>query len=193
MIDTYCRAPYQRVLVDPFVSWLSRGQVVTPMHLTFFGLFLGVLVIPLLAYDFVWAAFCLILLSGYLDTVDGSLARQTQRSCPKGAVLDIVCDRLVEFSIILGLYFVDPASRALLCLLMLGSVLFCITSFLVVGIFSSNESEKSFYYSPGIMERTEAFLFFVAMILLPSFFLPLALLFTVLVALTAVIRIYQFN
>ena len=67
------------------------------------------------------------------------------------------------------------------------------TSFLVVGIFSENKSQKGFHYSPGLMERPEAFLFFAMMMLLPTLFSALALLFTFLVFLTAGLRVLEFK
>ncbi len=42
------------------------------------------------------------------------------------------------------------------------------------------------------MERAEAFIFFLLMILIPSWFINLAWIYSALVLLTAVIRIYQF-
>ena len=76
---------------------------------------------------------------------------------------------------------------------MLGSILLCITSFLVVGIFTPNHSSKSFHYSPGLIERAEAFLFFIVMIFVPYYFTFFAFLFATLVALTALIRLWQFS
>jgi len=151
-----------------------------------------VLVIPALFFNQVFLAIGLLLLSGYCDTLDGTLARFTHHSTAWGSVLDIMMDRLVEFSAVFSLWLVDPSHRALWCFLMLGSMLLCVTSFLVVGIFVANDSQKSFYYSPGIMERAEAFIFFTAMMWWPSAFLPLALLFSFLVVLTAIIRLAQF-
>ena len=76
---------------------------------------------------------------------------------------------------------------------MLMSILICITSFLVVGIFSPNTSEKGFFYSPGFIERGEAFLFFIVMAIFPSLFPFFSLLFFSLVFLTALIRLVQFR
>ncbi len=140
-----------------------------------------------------YLAFTLLIITGYLDILDGSVARAVGYPSSIGAVLDIVSDRIVEFSVIVGLFAVDPVSRGLICLLMSGSVLICITSFLVVGIFVPNTGEKSFHYSPGLMERSEAFLFFGLMMLFPSLFMWLGILFVVLVALTAVIRVKEFT
>jgi phosphatidylglycerophosphate synthase len=112
---------------------------------------------------------------------------------PVGAVWDITADRLVECTVILGLFGCDPISRAWLTALMLSSVLLCVTSFLVVGIFSRNTSEKSFHYSPGLIERAEALICWSITILWPSTYFFLSYLFTSLVCLTAVIRLWQFS
>ncbi|NCT57292.1 MAG: hypothetical protein GW760_06250 [Legionella sp.] len=87
-------------------------------------------------------------------------------------MLDITTDRFVEFVVLLALWSVSPQERGFCAILMLGSILLCITSFLIVGIFTANDSDKGFRYSPGIMERAEAFSF--------------------LVILTAIIRLKQF-
>ena len=142
MIDSYCRQVYQKVCVEPFLPFFNR---LSPQTLTLASCLLGIIVCPLIVFDFPWIAFLTLLLSGFLDTLDGSLARYLNRVTPKGAALDIVCDRIVEFAVILGLFFVDTHARALPSLLMLGSILLCITTFLVVGIFVENQSIKSFF------------------------------------------------
>ena len=73
---------------------------------------------------------------------------------------------------------------------MLGSMLICITSFLVIGIFTKNNGEKGFYYSQGLMERAEAFIFFMLMIIFPAAFRILAIVFTFLLLVTAAWRIW---
>lgn len=194
MIDssTLVRSWYQDYLVMPIARACAQSQI-SPSVVTLAGCFIGLMVVPFLALGYWALALAVLLLSGYLDTLDGVLARHLNCSSPKGAVLDIVSDRVVEFSVILGFFLQNPHERGLLCLLMAGSVLICVTSFLVVGIFEGNSSEKSFHYSPGIIERAEAFLFFSVMIVWPMFFSPLAVAFIVLVCFTAVIRIVQFH
>ena len=124
--------------------------------------------------------------------LDGSLARFQGCVSAKGAVLDITADRLVEFAVILGLYLYAPEARAIGSLMMLGASFLCVTSFLVVAIFETNQGMKSFHYSPGIIERAEAFIFFGLMMLIPQSFIWLSMLYTALVFLTAFIRVYQF-
>ncbi len=189
MIDSYGRTFYQKLIIDPVLPMFS---FFSPIKVTFFALITGISVLPLLATKYAIAAFFMLLFSGFLDTLDGSIARFKNQTTPFGTVFDIVGDRIVEFSVILGLYLYQPEERSLSCLLMLGSILLCITSFLVVGIFTQNKTEKSFHYSPGIIERAEAFIFFSIMILFPASFSIVSYLFMVLVFLTTLIRLFQF-
>lgn len=190
MIDSYGRSLYQKVIINPILPIASSFS---PLTLTCFALCAGVFILPLLAMHYSKSAFLALLISGFLDTLDGSIARYKNQTTPFGAALDITGDRIVEFSIIMGLYFFSPEERAINCLLMLGSVLFCITSFLVVGIFTQNHSQKGFHYSPGIIERTETFLLFSMMILFPAAFSVFSYLFIALVSFTALFRLWQFR
>lgn len=171
MIEQGTRHYYQKHLVDPVAALLIDR--ISPNTMTILSGVLGILVYPTLFYGQNMFAVVLLLLSGYCDTLDGTLARMNQCATPWGSVLDIMTDRLVEWTTVLALWSIDPNHRSLWCLIMLGSMLLCITSFLVVGIFTENQTHKSFYYSPGIMERAEAFLFFIAMILWPASFVQL--------------------
>ena len=191
MIDSNYRSPYQRLIIEPLLK-KAFLKGVSPLTVTLIGVASGIL-IPLFLYlHQSISALVLLGISGFCDTLDGSLARHKKLSSPAGAVLDIVADRLVEWAILLGLFLYAPESRGFMTIWMLGSVLLCITTFLVVGIFQENSSEKSFHYSPGLVERAEAFIFFSLMILFPNFFTLLALLFGALTLLTAIIRIKQF-
>lgn len=191
MIESTFRKTYQKYCVDPLLR-LNLFRKIHPSVLTCAACAIGVGILPLLAFQLQFCALFFLAVSGFLDTLDGSLARLDGKTSNKGAALDIVSDRIVESSIILGLYFACPLSRAFPSLLMLGSILICVTSFLIVGIFSQNSSEKSFHYSPGVIERAEAFIFFTAMIVFPGAFAPLAYVFSSLVLLTALIRMLQF-
>ncbi len=191
MIDTLLRRPFQRVLVDPVIRrW--PFYCVQPYMLTILGGVSGIIAAIMIANGLSWYGVLLLLLSGYFDMLDGSLARAKGMISDVGCILDIIIDRIVEFSIIFAFFLIDPLSRGIVAMMMLGSVLLCITSFLVVGIFtqeSENTTKKSFYYSVGLMERSEAFLFFIAMSLFPEYFLKIAWSFTVLVFITALVRI----
>src|SRR3990167_3709659 len=188
MIEMYFRPMYQDCIVNP----IARRILIAPEKITYLACFSGILVAPALMFHFIYTAIILLLISGFFDTLDCTVARMTDGVSNVGSILDIMSDRIVEFSVIVGLFSVEPAHRAFATLEMLGSCYLCVTSFLVVGIFSSNQSAKSFYYSPGLIERAEAFLFFIAMIIWSNYFLLLAFLFTGLVLLTSYWHIKQF-
>lgn len=190
MIDTKYRSPYQTWIIDPLLK--SPLAQLNPQWVTLFAALSGLTIPYLLYLHLPLIALCALGFSGFCDTFDGSLARHQNNPTPKGAVLDITSDRLVECAIILGLYLFNPTARALPCLLMLAASFLCVTTFLVVGIFNANNSQKSFYYSPGLMERAEAFIFFALMIGFPSSFQILAGAYILLVTLTAIIRCAQF-
>ena len=190
MIEQTLRPLYQKILVQPVAQTLSCH--ITPMMVTIASGFMGLLFIPLVYFKCDIAAICCLLISGYLDTLDGTIARTQNCTSTIGSVMDIMMDRLVEFSAIFGLYLLAPNARATTTILLLGSILWCITSFLVVGIFTPNEGQKSFHYSPGIIERAETFIFIILMIIFPKAYNGFALTLTFLILLTIWIRLYQF-
>ncbi|MBS0289646.1 MAG: CDP-alcohol phosphatidyltransferase family protein [Proteobacteria bacterium] len=190
MIEHYFRPTYQKYLVDPCSR--SIAKYVTPNFITCSAGVTGICTAPLLIYDHISLAATMLLISGFLDTLDGTLARNHYSCTPKGTILDIIFDRMVEASVVIGLFGVNPNERGWCALFMLASILICVTAFLVVGIFAQNASQKSFHYSRGLMERPEAFMFFLAMMILPNWFSNLAILFSILVLLTSFLHCYRF-
>lgn len=161
-----------------------------PNVATILGLLTGVATLPLLIYGHNLLAILFLCISGFFDLLDGPLARINEKVSPRGAALDITSDRFVEFFVVLGLFIYTD--QALPSILLLGSILICVTTFLVVGIFADNGTEKSFYYSPGLIERFEAFIFFAFMMGYPKYFGPLAYLAAGLIFLTALMRLSEF-
>ncbi|MDF1796777.1 MAG: CDP-alcohol phosphatidyltransferase family protein [Coxiellaceae bacterium] len=194
MIETYWRPTLQQYVFNPLAAFLNTSKFITPNGLTYAAGVFGIASAVLIGLDWRWLAVLFLVISGLCDVLDGTLARLTQHSSHFGCALDIVMDRIVEFSIIAGLFTIGGDHRAALCLAMLGSTLICVTSFLVVGIFSQPDNNgKGFHYSPGLIERAEAFIFFITMVLIPSWFNWLASIYTLLVLLTTVIRLVQFK
>lgn len=192
MIDSQYRKPYQKYFLDSIANHTIIRSL-SPTLITCLGLCIGIIIPISLFYHRSFLAIFFLLLSGFLDTLDGTLARKQEKSSPKGALLDILSDRIVESAIIIGLYLYDTESRAIYALGMLAASYLCVTSFLTVGIFTQNDGTKSFHYSPGLMERTEAFFFYLLMILLPSQFFWLAITYILLVSITALIRTVEFT
>lgn len=191
MIDSYLRPTLQKKFID---NWISTSFLknVHPIYVTIISCIIGLISSIFIFLESPLIALFFLLMSGLLDVLDGSIARTFQKTSHVGAVLDIYLDRVVEFSVIFALFFYDPIHRAIPTLLMSGGILLCVSSFLVVGVFSENTSEKSFHYSPGIIERAEAFLFFSCMILFPISFTYASYTFAFFMMITSMIRIYEF-
>lgn len=190
MIEAHLRPLYQTICVDPIAKRYAR--YFSANFVTLLAFLTGLAIFPCLLFRHNFLAILFLLMTGYFDTLDGTVARYRNQTSDLGTVLDIMSDRFIEASVVIGLFMVNPATRAMMSLCMISSILMCVTSFLVVGIFSSNDSNKGFYYSPGLMERPEAFLLFALMIIFESYFKSLSIMFSVLVMLTAMIRILEF-
>lgn len=192
MIESVIRPFFQRYCCDPVARGLAKINGMTPNVITVTSIVLGIFSAIFLVCDWRIVAVIMLLLSGYGDVLDGTMARLTGHVSNIGAMLDIVGDRIVEFVIMFAIYCLSPHQFALPIILMLGSSYLCVTTFLVVGIFSENQSAKSFHYSAGLMERAEAFAFFIVMMLFPITVPVLAWVYFVLVLYTAIRRMVEY-
>lgn len=187
MLDTHGRKYVQPVIegtASILLKWkLSANQVTGIAFLI--GVSSGLFIYlsqPLLAVLVLW-------LSGFLDAVDGTMARKTKPSA-WGTVLDITFDRVVEISVILGLAAAFPEAQWALLLLSC-SIIISMTIFLTVGALSEKQGVKSFYYQAGVAERTEGFILFSLMILLSGQLIWFTLLFFLLEMFTAFQRLFE--
>ncbi|QLE79638.1 CDP-alcohol phosphatidyltransferase family protein [Francisella sp. Scap27] len=188
MLEQKLRPFFQTKFVDCVAVFLA--DKIKPNTVTILATIVGLLcAISLFVNPYLCVA--LLLFSGYLDILDGSLARLQKTSSNFGTLLDIFSDRLVEAFIIIAI-FINQPDVLWVGLMMTMSIAFCMYSFLLVGMFSENSSQKSFYYSPGFIERAETFLFFIVMILLPSTVFYLGIIYTILVSWTTLYRCYEF-
>lgn len=175
MLDTHARKHVQPIVEKTADALLKLGFTANGVTKIAFaiGISSGLLIYldkPILAVIALW-------LSGYLDVVDGTMARKTKPSL-WGTLLDISFDRLVEIGVILGLAFRFPDSMWAL-LLLCASIVIAMTIFLTVGALSDKKGMKSFYYQAGLAERTEGFILFTLMILFSTYLTAITLIFFV--------------
>lgn len=131
--------------------------------------------------------------SGYLDSVDGQLARLSGKSSKAGAFIDMIFDRMVEAFFVLALVVVDE-SLAIVVIFFLISVIFNFSTFLAAGALVDNDGIKSMHYDVGLMERTETFIFISLAAVLPSYSLYILGVMVVLIVGTGIkrfIKIYH--
>jgi archaetidylinositol phosphate synthase len=188
MLDTHARK-----WVQPVIGYTAKQLVrwgLTPNQVTWAAFVIGLssggfiyLNMPVIAVIVLW-------LSGFLDAIDGSMARMKKQTSAWGTLLDITFDRIVELSVIIGLAALYPEAGFLL-LLLTASIVFSMTIFLTVGALTEKKGMKSFYYQAGLAERTEGFILFTLMILLPEWLLWTIVVFLVVETFTGLQRMLE--
>jgi phosphatidylglycerophosphate synthase len=103
-----------------------------------------------------------LILSAAFDALDGTIARECAVVSPLGGVLDLSADRVVEACVIVGIVWRDPALY-FPALVLVATWYVNITIFLAVGAALEGPSAKLIEYPPGILERTEAIIFFIVL------------------------------
>ncbi|SDL92156.1 CDP-alcohol phosphatidyltransferase family protein [Bacillus sp. OK048] len=164
MLDTHGRAAVQPIISKTAHFLLKRG--LNANHVTYIAFFVGITASIYIFLGQPVVGVVLLWISGFLDAVDGSMARQGGSSSSWGTILDVTFDRVVEIGILIALAMRHPEPTILFLLLLLAvSIIFTMTIFLTVGALAEKESYKSFYYQPGLAERTEGFILFSLMVL----------------------------
>jgi phosphatidylglycerophosphate synthase len=187
MLDTRARHIVQPIITQTAKSLLKIG--LTANQVTTIAFLVGVSSGLFIYFDQPFWALFVLWFSGFLDAVDGTMARLT-KTTPFGTVLDVSYDRLVEISVILGLAFRFPEAMWALLLLSV-SIIYAMTIFLTVGAVTEKSGMKSFYYQPGLAERTEGFILFSLMILLPKYLIWLTLVFLAVEIFTSLQRLKE--
>lgn len=188
MLDTHARK-----YVNPFIEKGANFFIKLKLSadsVTILALLLGIFASILLYFDQNIIAVLILWLSGYLDAVDGAIARKTNSSSSFGTVLDITSDRIVEIGIILvtGIKFVDVRFNLII---LLSCILLSMVIFLTVGAVSEKSGIKSFYYQAGVAERSEGFIMF-SIIMLSSTYLGIVInIFAFIILITALQRMIE--
>jgi len=188
MLDTYARK-----FVQPLLEKIARLFVrmgISANAATIMAFITGVLSAEFVCLRLYWPAVAVLWLSGLLDAVDGTIARQTGTSSPLGTFLDIVFDRIVEILMLMALVYVQP-ELALYVAVVLGSIIVSMTVFLTVGAAAKNNTEKTFYYQTGLAERSEGFIMLSLAVLLEGCRAIVLLVFAGIIMFTAVQRFIE--
>jgi len=114
------------------------------------------------ARNLVMPAIVALMFSAVLDALDGTIARECAAASPVGGVLDLSADRVVEACVIIGIAWRDPGLY-FPALVLVATWYVNITVFLAVGAALEGPSAKLIEYPPGILERTEAIIFFIVL------------------------------
>jgi phosphatidylglycerophosphate synthase len=163
--------------------------------LTLLGLGAGLGSALMVASQLDGAALLLFIVSRLFDGLDGAVARAMRRT-DRGGFLDIVSDFAVYGAVPVAFALREPTSFAVPAAVLLFAFYVNGASFLAFaavaakrGMASSSRGVKSIYFTAGLMEGTETILFFIAMILTPAWFPPLAYAFAGLTLVGALARV----
>ena len=188
MLDTHGRK-----YVDPIINCGANFFIklnLTANNVTVIALLLGILTSIFIYIDMSILAVITLWISGYLDAVDGSIARKTKTTSLFGTLMDITFDRIVETSIILSLAMRYSNARINFIVLLI-CIIISMTIFLTVGALVEKKGMKSFYYQAGVAERSEGFLMFSLMILVPNYIVIFTNLFSAIIFITIIQRIIE--
>jgi archaetidylinositol phosphate synthase len=200
MLDKLLSETKLKKKFDIFFAKILKNRL-SANQLTLLGLSFGVISAVLIFLSSVFTTSFLIILSSgiilmiisfFIDLLDGAIARYNETTV-FGGILDMICDRTVEVSIIIAIILSDPINLVVPGIFLLGSIVLCITVFLSVGhaikTDEYKENQKFIFYSSGLMERSETFLMLLIILILISFRYLLLWIFTILICFTALQRL----
>lgn len=188
MLDTHGRK-YISPLFKAAANFFLRLKM-TPNNITVIGFLIGLSPFAFIYFDKYLIAVFFLWISGFLDAVDGEMARISDNSTPFGTLMDVTFDRLVEIGVVLAIALKHPQFRLEL-LFLTSAIILSMTVFLTVGALSQNRGSKSFYYQAGVAERTEGFIFFTLMILMPTRVGLISNIFSVTIGITVIQRMVE--
>lgn len=195
MLDRFI-TPLLQPILSPIVKRLHKRSI-TADQLTVVGFIVGLMAVPLIAYEQWYFALLAIIVNRILDGLDGELARYAKQSSSAGGFLDITLDFLFYAAIPFGFILANPEQNAVAGALLLASFIGTGSSFLAFAIAAEKYSiekpqfkYKSFYYLNGLTEGTETIILFIAFCIFPQYFAWLASFFAMACIITIFTRIY---
>ena len=124
-------------ITDPVINLLAKTPL-TPNAITWFSLLLAIGAAFLIATDNLIAAGAVVVIAGFMDMLDGALARRTNQVTRFGGVLDSTIDRIAEGLLLLGIIYLFSEEGSTGGVLLTGGVM--LSSLLVSYIRSRAEA-----------------------------------------------------
>ena len=199
MIDKWLSKTKLHLFFEKLVRKLLLGKI-SANKVTILALIIGLLsalsifLSRILNYEIplIISAAILMCISFFFDVLDGTLARLKQPTV-FGGILDIFCDRTVEVFIIISIISTKALELMWPGIFSLGGIILCLSLFLLVGsaieVEKLKETKKVIYYRHGLMERSETLIFLFLMIVIIPLRSILLWIFSILVVITALLRL----
>jgi phosphatidylglycerophosphate synthase len=187
-----------RPLIDPPLNALGRRVARTGLtadQVTLAGLVAGLATAGLIALGLTILALVPLLVSRFLDGLDGAVARATRKT-DFGGTLDFTCDVAFYGAVPLAFVVLDPAANGVAGAFLLVAFYINAATFLGYAVLaerhrmtSHRHGAKTLYFTGGLAEGTETIAVFAAMCLWPAAFPWLAWGFGAICLVTAVSRL----
>lgn len=184
-----------RRILTPVVKTMTKLGI-TPLGLTLTGLVITLLSAVLLCLGYLRLGAVVLILASIFDTLDGSLARYSNKQSDFGAFLDSSLDRISEFMILASLVYWaiflsswTPFKKNTFILVSFG-VLFCS---LFTSYVKARAEGLKYKFKGGFFSRPERVIWLTVILLLGKYFLYwgmlLLLLFTLITSLERFFKI----
>lgn len=184
--------------IDKPLALVARRAValgVSANTVTVLGFALGIGAAALVAAQLYWVALAVLMVSRFLDGLDGAIARQTKLT-DLGGYLDITLDFIVYAAVVFAFALADPARNALAAAFLTTSFMAPAATFLAYAIFAQKHGitteirgAKSLYYLGGLTEGFETILTLCLMCAFPDWFAVIAVVYGVMCWITGGTRI----
>ena len=138
-------------VTEPAVRLLARTSI-SPNAVTWSGFLLTIGAAALVITEHLVAAGFLVLIAGFLDILDGALARRTNRTTRFGAILDSTLDRFSEAVLLLGILVLYARDQSFAQILVVGAAL---VGSLLVSYIRARAEALGVECQAGLFTRTE--------------------------------------
>jgi phosphatidylglycerophosphate synthase len=159
------------------------------------GFALGMVAAGFIAAEYYWAGLGLMLVSRFMDGLDGAIARLT-RLTDVGGFLDITLDFIFYASVVFAFALAAPEKNALAAAFLAASFMAPASTFLTYAIFAQKHGitteirgAKSLYYLGGLTEGFETIFALCLMCVFPDWFPVIAVVYGILCWITGGTRI----
>ncbi len=193
MIDAVIRPYMNKPLEAAAKRALALG--ISANAATAAGFALGMVAAGFIAAEYYWAGLGLVLVSRFMDGLDGAIARLT-RLTDVGGFLDITLDFVFYASVVFAFALAAPEKNALAAAFLAASFMAPASTFLTYAIFAQKHGitteirgAKSLYYLGGLTEGFETIFALCLMCVFPDWFPVIAVVYGILCWITGGTRI----
>ena len=152
-------------LTEPIARFLSKTPI-GPSAITWFGFSLSVGGAVLIVTEHLLAAGFIVLIAGFFDMLDGTLARHNNQVSPFGAALDSTLDRLSEAALLVGILVFYAREQSITGILLVGAAL---TGSLLVSYIRARAEALGLECQVGLFTRAERVIVLALGLLLSQF------------------------